>query len=218
MPASPQGYKGAPAVGDTADTVIDLVRHGVAVGGPRYRGSTDDPMTTAGWSQMWRAVAGRSAWDAIVTSPLARCADFARAMAQRHALPLDVEHDLRELHFGEWEGCTAADLLATDAEALSRFWQDPMRHPPPGAESLTALQRRTLRAWDAIVTRYQRQHILVITHGGPMRVILCHAMGLPLQQLLEIEVPHAAYYRLRVYPGPEVRMASRAVERMDPSP
>ncbi|MGH8583634.1 MAG: histidine phosphatase family protein [Gammaproteobacteria bacterium] len=202
----------------TADTVIDLLRHGVAAGGPRYRGSTDDPMTAAGWSQMWRAVAGRCSWDAIVTSPLARCADFARAMARLHALPLTIEHDLRELHFGEWEGCTAADLLASDAEALSRFWQDPIRHPPPGGESLSALRRRTLRAWDAVVTCYPGQQVLVVTHGGPMRVILCHAMGLALQQFLEIEVPHAAFYRLRVYPGPEVLMAPRAVERIGPRP
>ncbi|MGH8566487.1 MAG: histidine phosphatase family protein, partial [Gammaproteobacteria bacterium] len=81
-------------------TVVGLLRHGEAEGGPRYRGSTDDPLTANGWMQMWMAVGTEFHWDRIVTSPLARCLDFARELSRRRSLPLEVNDDLRELHFG----------------------------------------------------------------------------------------------------------------------
>ncbi|MHB1590203.1 MAG: histidine phosphatase family protein [Sulfuricella sp.] len=37
-------------------TTIDLIRHGEPVGGRRYRGRTDDPLSEKGWNQMWTAV------------------------------------------------------------------------------------------------------------------------------------------------------------------
>ena len=56
---------------------IDLLRHG-DTGQRSYRGQLDDPLSTLGWSQLRAAIFGRS-WDAIVTSPLRRCAEFAHA-------------------------------------------------------------------------------------------------------------------------------------------
>ncbi|MGH8587449.1 MAG: histidine phosphatase family protein [Gammaproteobacteria bacterium] len=83
-------------------------------------------------------------------SPLARCADFARALARRRSIPLEVNEDLREMHFGTWEGRTAAELMERYPEALSRFWRDPLNHPSPGAEPLARLRARTLAASRAI--------------------------------------------------------------------
>ena len=73
--------------------VIDLIRHGEPEGGRRYRGATDDPLTAAGWRQMEAAVAGLS-WQRIYSSPLVRCADFARHLifcgaGQRNLIELE---------------------------------------------------------------------------------------------------------------------------------
>ena len=74
-------------------------------------------------------------WDRIIASTLVRCADFGRALSQRLDLPLSLDPRLVELDFGAWEGRSAADLMVSDAEALGRFWADPVTHSPPGPGS-----------------------------------------------------------------------------------
>ncbi|MGH8623020.1 MAG: histidine phosphatase family protein [Burkholderiales bacterium] len=175
---------------------MDLLRHGEVEGGPRYRGSSDDPLTAEGWARMWAALPDDAHWDRIVSSPLARCAGFARELSRRRSLPIDLNQDLREMHFGAWEERTAADLAAIDSEALTRFWQDPIKYTPPGAETLSQLQSRMLSALKAVLTQYGHQRLLLITHGGPIRILLCQALGKPIEKSLKIEVPPASLHRL----------------------
>ncbi len=193
-------------------TCIDLLRHGEVEGGARFRGSTDDPLTAEGWAQMWAVVGTELHWNRIVTSPLGRCADFARTLARRRSIPLEIHENLRELHFGAWEGRTAAELMQDQPEALTGFWQDPLKHPPPGAEPLVQLQSRTLSLWNSLLARYPREHMLLITHGGPIRIFLCHVLGKPLNRLLEIDVTPAALYRLCVRPDTDGSLPTQASE------
>jgi len=184
-------------------TRIDLLRHGETTGGNRYRGSIDDALTLPGWTAMRAALGKECGWNRIVSSPLRRCADFARDLAQRQALPLDIDARLREIHFGDWEGKTAPDLLAADPGAVTRFWNDPVNHPPPGAENLLAFQTRVLHAWHEIAARHAGEHLLIVTHGGPIRIILGQAQGMPVPESLRLEVPHAHLSRLEVKAVPE---------------
>ncbi len=175
---------------------IDLLRHGETEGGARYRGVIDDLLTAAGHEQMWAAVNHDDHWQGIVSSPLRRCAEFAHALAQHRSLPLRIDERLREMNFGAWEGRSAAELMTTEPDALARFWQDPWNNGPAGGEPLQQMQTRVLAAWSDIVAEHRP--LLVISHGGPIRVILCHVLGSPQDKLLEIDVPHAARRRLQV--------------------
>ncbi|HKQ30475.1 MAG TPA: alpha-ribazole phosphatase [Burkholderiales bacterium] len=174
---------------------IDLLRHGETEGDARYCGSTDISLAAAGWDQMWAVVGNDARWETIVSSPLKRCAQFAEALAQRHRLALRIDDRLRELHFGNWEGRSAAEIMQTDAEDLTRFWRNPSQHAPPGGESLTMLQTRVLSAWQDILAECRTA--LVVTHGGPIRIILCHLHGTSIDDSLRIDIPHASLWRTR---------------------
>src|SRR3989344_8486175 len=102
-------------------TILDLMRHGEPVGGRKYRGQLDDPLNEKGWAQMRRAVGDHCPWQAIISSPLSRCADFSRELAGRHGLPLEIDARLAELGFGDWEGRTAEELNAQEPGGLDRF-------------------------------------------------------------------------------------------------
>lgn len=80
-------------------------------------------------------------WDLLVSSPLQRCRAFAEELAQRQGIELELENDLRELHFGAWEGRSAASLMDGHSEALGRFWADPYAFTPPGGEPLSSSRR-----------------------------------------------------------------------------
>jgi alpha-ribazole phosphatase len=180
---------------------LDLLRHGETKLGGGLRGSLDDALTDAGWQQMRAAVAGRGPWNRLVSSPLQRCARFAEELGARLALPVTLDPDLQELHFGTWEGQSAAALMATDAEALGRFWADPYAFTPPQGEPVLAFSARVLGAVERLHQRYAGERVLLVSHGGVMRLLLARARGLPREQLLNVEVAHGALFALTVEAG-----------------
>lgn len=184
---------------------IDLIRHGEPRGGVRFRGRLDDPLSELGWRQMEEAVDGDAPWSRIIASPLARCADFAKKLADERALPLSFDERLRELGFGDWEGKRVEEIMEDDPEALRRFWEDPEKGAPPGGESLLLFRDRVLAGWAAIVAVADDPHPLVVCHGGVIRVILAGILSMPLGALFTLEVPYACRSRVKIIEDDEGR-------------
>lgn len=179
-------------------TTIDLIRHGEPVGGSRYRGQIDDPLSDKGWQQMRNAVADHCPWQRIVSSPLSRCADFATEVASRHELPLSFDERFMEIGFGDWEGQTRDQISAQDPQALQQFYQDPIQFRPPGAETLSAFQSRVVSAWDDLVVTAAGQQCLLVAHAGVIRMIILHLLGMPLERMFRLYVRNAGISRIRI--------------------
>lgn len=184
-------------------TTIDLLRHGEPEGGPKYRGALDEPLSERGWGQLHTAVGAHPPWERVVSSPLKRCAEFAQALGQQHGIGVEIESDFREMRFGDWEGRTAAAVMAATPEAVQRFWRDPLAYPPPGGEPLQEWAAKVTAAWQALLARHQGRHVLVLSHGGTMRVILCHLLDMPLRRLWRLDIPYATLSRVRLYGSDE---------------
>lgn len=176
-------------------TTIDLLRHG-DTGQRSYRGQLDDALSAQGWAQMHAAVADLH-WDVVVASSMRRCAAFAQALAQARGVPLTLDARLKEYHFGDWQGVAIEDLAARQADALARFWADPVAHPPPNAEAFAAFAARLNGALDAIVRTHRGRRVLVVTHGGVIRLLRCIAEARDFGDMAGIDVPHASIHRLR---------------------
>lgn len=178
-----------------------LLRHGETELGGGLRGSLDDALTGQGWQQMWAALPAQPQWQRIVSSPLRRCAQFALQLSLRDRLPLTYAEGLRELHFGQWEGRHPRDLMVDQADALGAFWNDPYGFTPPAGEPMRQFSQRVWAALAQLEQDYPEQTILLVTHGGVMRLLLAAARGLPPSQLLQVEVGHGALHRLRYAGG-----------------
>ncbi|OCX90559.1 MAG: alpha-ribazole phosphatase [Pseudomonas sp. CO183] len=185
-------------------TRIDLLRHGETEQGGGFRGSLDDALTERGWQQMRGAVGHAGPWGVLVSSPLQRCAAFAHELAAQHSLPLRLEPDLRELHFGDWEGRSAAELMQHSAEALGLFWADPYGFTPPGGEPLVQFEARVLSAMTRLQQRFAGQRMLIVGHAGVMRLLLARARGLPRERLLEVVVAHGELLPLSPFAAGEL--------------
>ncbi len=179
-------------------THIHLLRHGETQGGSRFNGSTDVALSEHGWSQMQAAVENENKWDRIISSPLSRCADFAQTLKQQLAIPLQFDTRIKEIHFGVWEGKKAEEILLDDNEALTRYWQDPTQYTPLGGEPLVDFETRILSFWQEMINAYQGENILLVAHGGVIRLLLCHILQRPLQRMLEVEVAHATIHRIHI--------------------
>ncbi len=177
---------------------LDLLRHGETELGGGLRGSLDDALTATGWQQMSAALIDRGPWNRVISSPLQRCAQFAEQLAFRLGVPVSLEKDLQELHFGAWEGHSAAALMETDAEGLGLFWADPYSFTPPQGEAVIDFSARVLAAVERLHQAHAGERVLLVSHGGVMRLLLARARGLPREQLLNVEVAHGGFFSLSV--------------------
>lgn len=180
---------------------LDLMRHGEPVGGRRYRGQIDDPLSEKGWAQMHAAVGGSAPWDRIVSSPLMRCRSFAEALGEARGLPLALDARLMEVGFGVWEGKSAAEIEAAAPDTLARFKADPVNARPPGAEPLAEFYARVAAALDDLHAQHAGEHLLLVGHAGVIRMAFAWALQVPLEHAYRIEVACASLTRLRFDDG-----------------
>ena len=174
---------------------LSFIRHGQTVlltQGNILRGRTDDPLTAHGYEQMVTTFgANLSNWQAIFSSPLSRCAVFAKDKAVEYELPLFVLDELQEIDFGDWEGACADELYARFPDELSQYWQIPHLYTPPNAESVADFHERIVCAIDKIhiiCEHHYIQRACVICHGGVIKMLYVLAKNLPMSEILTTPV------------------------------
>ncbi len=181
-------------------TQLTLLRHGHCEGAEIFRGSTDCALSLRGLDQMRSACQRAGAgWDLILSSPARRCHDFASELADELARPLRVDDGLRELHFGDWEGCPVADVWQRDELRLRAFHNNPLEHGPPNGETLHELAERVNQSLTALFRDHRDQSVLLVTHGGVIRVLLTLWLDMPLANAGRWEVPHACMSQLTLW-------------------
>jgi len=187
-------------------TTIDLLRHGACQGGAIFRGHTDSALSSLGEQQMFSALeklralnpAQKNPWQAIISSPLQRCAKVAADLATTQH-PLILEPAFQEIHFGDWDGQLTEQVLAEHPQQVAAFWKDPSRNTPPNGESLHDFDMRVGRAWAALLQKQRGKHLLLICHGGVVRMLLAKLLSMPVHALTSFSVPHGCISRITVH-------------------
>lgn len=191
---------GADPGGIPADaTWFVLVRHGETdfnrTG--RYQGSgSDPPLNDAGRVQsaaVAEALAGQS-FDALYTSPQLRARQSAAIIGRRLGLKPMVEPALAELDHGAWEGKTKVEIVAGWADAYAAAEADPAGVRRPDGDSYGDLAARLWPALDRLATVHRGSRILLVTHGGPVRLVLSRALGRPLTERHTFGVDNASIF------------------------
>lgn len=132
---------------------------------------------------MRAAVPEKPQWQHIVSSPLKRCLEFGQELADDLQITINVEDNIKEIGFGEWEGKTPDDILAEDSEALNHFYQDPVHNRPKGAEPLDTFSERVWNAYLSIIGQHQGKHILIVAHAGVARAITANILKMSLDDV-----------------------------------
>lgn len=183
----------------TDPIIVTVLRHGAVDGRAHvFRGVLNDPLSARGATQMQQALVRCPVadFDAVATSPLKRCHEFAATYATQHNLPLRVLSQFGELAFGDWEGLTPAEVAARNPEEYQTFSATHGVHAPPNGESLTQLRARISLGWHEWLARDDGAHRLLITHAGVMRALLMELFGFTPAQAFQITLPEAACLRI----------------------
>lgn len=180
-------------------TRIDIIRHGEPQGGNVFRGHTDHELTVLGqWQFQQRLHLHQQAWQQIYSSPLKRCAVSAQQLAQQLALPLMFDDRLREIHYGDWENQDVNHILKAQAQTAKTLWDDPLNFCAPNGESVLALQQRVVACWNDIIEHHQGEHILVVCHGGVMRLLAQHLLMLDPKAMNRLAIPYAGLMQFKI--------------------
>lgn len=180
-------------------TWIDLIRHGEPQGGNVFRGRVDLKLTPLGVDQFRaRSKKHRQPWQQIISSPLLRCRESAEQLAAELNLPCRVSHSWQEIHYGDWENVPVDEVFKKHAQQAQKMWQNPLEFCAPGGEPVPEFQQRIVAAWKDLLEQHFGQHLLVVNHGGVMRVLVQHLLKLDPQAMNRLSIPYAGLIRFRI--------------------
>jgi broad specificity phosphatase PhoE len=127
---------------------------------------------------------------AVYTSPLQRARETASYVADAHGLqPVDAG-GLVELDFGEWAGSSIAALDGLDDWYDFNVLRSVTR--APGGELMLEAQARAVATVLELVGRHAGASFAVVTHADVIRAVLCHFLGMPMDNLLRLDVAPAS--------------------------
>ncbi|WP_432572469.1 bifunctional RNase H/acid phosphatase [Kineococcus sp. SYSU DK005] len=200
-PAAPA--RGAAAHGEPLDLV--LVRHASTALTEQRRLSgrygEDPELSGAGREEARRAAASEEVRgaDVVITSSMRRSRQTAEVIAERVGARVLVDPQWDETDFGDWDGCTAAEVVKRWPAEFAA-WSDDPAVAPPGGEALVAVERRVREAAAALRTRWAGRRVVLVTHGDPLRVLLRECLGCGAHMQRRIRVDPASRTLLRLHP------------------
>src|SRR5712691_2580938 len=171
----------------SARTIVYLARHGSVVGAEsrRFIGHLDMPLSPRGEAESI-ALARRLAGTSLAA---AYSSDLVRTRR------------------------TAEEIRTREPVAFEAWMADIGRFQFPEGESLPEVEARAWPAFEAIAARHAGESVLVVAHGGPNRIVLCRALGLPLERILMLGQDYAA---LSVLEGNRDRWVLRLLNHREP--
>jgi len=172
-----------------------LVRHGEThwVVEGRAQGQVPTPLSQRGRKQA-EALRVRLAGEEIqaaYASDLPRAVETAQAILQGRQVPLHLCPELRELSYGRWEGLTYTEVQERDPEAYAELLRGEVDFAPPQGESVHDLMLRVGSFASRVGAAQAQGSLLVVGHGGSLRGLILHLLGLPV----------SAFWRLRLAPA-----------------
>ena len=175
-----------------------LLRHGETRANGRYVGTTDLEVTEAGLAALadssLREVVAEI--DQVLCSPMLRCRQTAEVLGLE---PVIVE-ELREIDFGRWENRTFAEIARDWPEKVAEWchWSEGFTFPE--GENIGHFIKR-IQAVAKMVEEATASRILLVSHGGVVRHLLCHFLRIPPENYLLFDVRPGCWSTVELHSG-----------------
>lgn len=128
--------------------------------------------------------------DAVWASPLERARETATPVADARGLAVETVAELQEVAQGDWQGRSVQDLAPVNAWQHYNAFRS--LYGIPGGESLAEVQLRMLRVLQRAWAEFPDGCVAAVSHGDPIRGLLVHLLGMPLDLAARLEVSPAS--------------------------
>ncbi|ANQ40046.1 hypothetical protein BAR24_00325 [Gluconobacter oxydans] len=163
-----------------------LVRHGEVPGiqPPSFRGMQNLALTDRGREQAIstaRYLSSTSHVKVIATSPLSRCTDTAKVIAEYHGDVFSPFDGLTDFNYGDWQGRSHADIAAACPDEYSAWMRTPDLARIPNGDTLEEVAGRAVAAVNTALSGAENGTAVVVTHDSVIRTLILAILGLPLR-------------------------------------
>jgi len=185
---------------DAPATTLVLVRHGATAHTLDKRFSSGLGGANPGINDEGRAqVRATADWlapladgiDVVIASPVRRTHESAEILGARLGRPVLTEEGLAEMEVGAWDGLTFAEIQDRYPDELDR-WLGSLDEAPGGGESFRVLEKRVLASLERLLSEYAGRTVLAVSHVTPIKVLVAHALGAPLEAVYRMELAPAS--------------------------
>lgn len=161
----------------------------------RLQGHIDTPLNQTGLAQAEATAKGLNGhqFDALYSSDLIRTLQTARYAAQLLDLPIHLRSDLRERHYGAFQGLTYSEAERNFPTDYARFKaREAAYEILDEGESLIQHRQRVQACLEDIACRHAGESVLIVTHGGVLDIVYRLATGLDMSAPRDFGIPNAA--------------------------
>ena len=182
------------------ETEIILIRHGETVWNSqkRMQGHSNSDLSSVGQAQIqalgqWMK---NVPFDLIYSSDSLRAKQTAEAITQFSGHELQFDQRLREKNLGVFEGLTSEEARERHPEVFRLFKTAGSKYVIDEGESTQQLQDRALEIINEIRIKHPEERVLLVTHGGLIRVVMKHSLGLSLETPTRFLIRNTGVFRL----------------------
>jgi probable phosphoglycerate mutase len=183
-------------VSNPVATRVCLIRHGETDWNveKRIQGHTDIPLNETGQAQALAMAfnAAHQRFHAIYSSDLVRTLETAKGLAQREDMEVILLPQLRERHYGLFQGITAEQGARLYPAAYAHYLARDLDYDFETGESLRMFAQRVEDAIDWLVRHHSGQTIAAVSHSGVLDVVYRRATGRPLSTPRDFVIPNCA--------------------------
>ncbi len=180
-----------------------LVRHGRTKlhRADRFWGSTDIKLSDIGVRQaeQLRDRLAKEKIIAVYTSILSRARATSEIIASRHKAEILACQELNECNFGYVEGLTFEEIKRLHPK-LAEELLNRKAVAFPGGESFETLDNRVRSFLNQLNKHKEKETVLIVAHGGPLQIMICHLLGIPVKHWRQIRLDLASLSILETYP------------------
>lgn len=176
-----------------------LLRHGEVDGYQhRYVGKTDVKLSRQGREELLQLARnfGDEQFETIYCSPLLRCRETLALLDRSEEVILDER--IREVDFGLWEGKSYEEILSEYPELVAHWAAGSEDFCFPEGEKISQFNQR-LADFACDLQKLRERKILIITHGGVIRHLICQFLRIPLSNYLYFKINHGRFALLQLY-------------------
>lgn len=141
---------------------------------------------------------------AIYSSPVTRCLETARPIAEQFDLPIISVEALGEVRYGKWEGKKIKKLAKKPVWYIVQHF--PSRHQFPAGETLRDVQYRAVSALENLSQRHEKELIVVVSHADVIKLVLAHYLGVHLDLFQRLGLSPASVSAIELTPQGTVRV------------
>ena len=182
------------------ETEIILIRHGETEWNSQQRmqGHSNSDLSSVGQAQIqalgeWMK---NVPFDHIYSSDSLRAKQTAEAITQFSGHKLKIDLRLREKNLGVFEGLTSEEARERHPEVFRLFKTAGSKYVIDEGESTQQLQDRALEIVNEIRIKHPEERVLLVTHGGFIRVVMKHSLGLSLETPTRFLIRNTGVFRL----------------------